>query len=113
MPRTGFFLVTVLLPALFASGPVADELPTGTLIPGVACRNDPTQTYTLYLPGGYTDQRRWPVLYVFDPRGRSEMAAEIFREAAETYDQPGNYVLGANIAGFVKVADAMLDQGVV
>jgi glutamate dehydrogenase (NADP+) len=24
-----------------------------------------------------------------------------------------NYVKGANIAGFVKVADAMLDQGVV
>ena len=33
--------------------------------------------------------------------------------AAEEYGQPGNYVLGANIAGFVKVADAMLDQGLV
>ena len=33
--------------------------------------------------------------------------------AAEEYGQPGNYVLGANIAGFIKVADAMLDQGVV
>ena len=32
---------------------------------------------------------------------------------AETYGQPGNYVLGANIAGFIKVADSMLDQGVV
>jgi glutamate dehydrogenase (NADP+) len=29
------------------------------------------------------------------------------------YGDKGNYVLGANIAGFVKVADAMLDQGVV
>jgi glutamate dehydrogenase (NADP+) len=34
-------------------------------------------------------------------------------EAAEEYGQPGNLVMGANIAGFVKVADAMLDQGVV
>ncbi len=32
---------------------------------------------------------------------------------AEAYDVPGNYVHGANIAGFTKVADAMLDQGVV
>ena len=32
---------------------------------------------------------------------------------ADDYDQPGNYVAGANIAGFVKVADAMLAQGVV
>jgi len=34
-------------------------------------------------------------------------------EAAEQYGKPGNYVVGANIAAFVKVADAMLDQGVV
>jgi glutamate dehydrogenase (NADP+) len=34
-------------------------------------------------------------------------------EAAEHYGTPGNYVNGANIAGFVKVVDAMLDQGLV
>ncbi|MGB4256792.1 MAG: NADP-specific glutamate dehydrogenase [Phycisphaerae bacterium] len=34
-------------------------------------------------------------------------------DTAAEYKQPSNYVLGANIAGFVKVADAMLDQGVV
>jgi len=33
--------------------------------------------------------------------------------AAEEYGQPSNLVMGANIAGFVKVADAMLDQGLV
>jgi len=33
--------------------------------------------------------------------------------AAERYGMPGNYVAGANIAGFVKVVDAMMDQGVV
>ncbi len=34
-------------------------------------------------------------------------------ETAAEYGQPGNYVLGANISGFIKVADSMLDQGVV
>ena len=34
-------------------------------------------------------------------------------EAAETYGHPGNYLMGANIAGFVKVANAMLAYGVV
>ena len=34
-------------------------------------------------------------------------------EAADQYGTPGNYVNGANIAGFVKVVDAMLDQGLV
>ena len=33
--------------------------------------------------------------------------------AAEEYGTPGNYVNGANIAGFVKVADSMMDQGIV
>ena len=34
-------------------------------------------------------------------------------ETAERFGTPGNYVDGANIAGFLKVADAMMDQGLV
>ena len=34
-------------------------------------------------------------------------------DAAEEYGKPGNYFAGANIAGFVKVVNAMLDQGLV
>jgi len=32
-------------------------------------------------------------------------------DAASEYDKPGNYMAGANIAGFTKVVNAMLDQG--
>lgn len=32
-------------------------------------------------------------------------------DTAKMFGQPGNYVLGANIAGFLKVADAMIAQG--
>ena len=34
-------------------------------------------------------------------------------DAAREYGHEGNYVMGANIAGFVKVADAMMAQGIV
>jgi glutamate dehydrogenase (NADP+) len=34
-------------------------------------------------------------------------------QAAERFGVPGNYVMGSNIAGFLKVANAMMDQGVV
>ena len=34
-------------------------------------------------------------------------------EMSERFGTPGNYVNGANIGGFLKVADAMIDQGVV
>ncbi len=35
------------------------------------------------------------------------------KDAAEEFGTPGNYVNGANIAGFRKIADSMLDQGLV
>ncbi|MGI5877130.1 MAG: NADP-specific glutamate dehydrogenase [Christensenellales bacterium] len=50
-----------------------------------------------------------------DSRLQSIMAG-IFRRIDETaahYGHPGNYVVGANIAGFEKIADAMMSQGVV
>ena len=34
-------------------------------------------------------------------------------ETSLEFGDPGNYVLGANIAGFIKVANAMIDQGLV
>jgi glutamate dehydrogenase (NADP+) len=42
-------------------------------------------------------------------RGIHESCAE----TAEEYGEPGNYVLGANISGFTRVADAMLAQGLI
>lgn len=45
-----------------------------------------------------------------------EIMKDIFARsvaAANEYGYPGNYVIGANIAGFTKVADAMIAQGVV
>jgi glutamate dehydrogenase (NADP+) len=49
-----------------------------------------------------------------------ERLAEIMRDihrscaaTAEEYGAPGDYVLGANVAGFVRVADAMLAMGVI
>ena len=45
-----------------------------------------------------------------------QIMVTIHQNAAQTaaeYRAPGNLVVGANVAGFVKVADAMLDQGFV
>jgi glutamate dehydrogenase (NADP+) len=46
----------------------------------------------------------------------ADIMAEIHRvsfETAEDYGQSGNLAVGANIAGFTKVADAMIEQGLV
>jgi glutamate dehydrogenase (NADP+) len=34
-------------------------------------------------------------------------------DATNEYGKPGNYMAGANIAGFTKVVNAMLDQGLI
>jgi glutamate dehydrogenase (NADP+) len=61
-----------------------------------------------------SQRERWTREEV-DKKLRTIMA-EVHRncfETAERYGSPGNLVAGANIAGFLKVADAMLDQGLV
>jgi len=69
-----------------AAGLQAEAQPArGELVERVACRRDPTQTYTLYLPSTYTDDHAWPLVLVLDPRGRGTLAAEIFKDAAEAY----------------------------
>jgi dienelactone hydrolase len=75
-----------LLLFAFASSLAAAEPERGTLVEHIATRSDPTQSYTLYLPKTYDPAtKRYPVLFILDPRGRSVLAAEIFREAAEEY----------------------------
>jgi glutamate dehydrogenase (NADP+) len=38
---------------------------------------------------------------------------DLCAQTAEEYGEPGNYVLGANVAGFIRVAEAMRALGVV
>ena len=70
--------------ALFAAAayPCAGQLPPGRLVERVSSVTDPSQTYALYLPPGYTPDRRWPVLFVLDPRGRALLALKLFEDAA-------------------------------
>ena len=67
-------------------------------------------------PGDGSEQRA----HQLDPRrGRPEAAQIMIAihkncfETAQTYGTPGNLVNGANIGGFLKVANAMMDQGLV
>ena len=77
------FAVCAAVPAAAQVPPL--QVPIGEMVEGIACHFDPTQTYTLFIPSTYTSGQRLPLLLVFDPRGRSLLAAELFRDAAETY----------------------------
>ncbi|MGE0638971.1 MAG: hypothetical protein AB7G12_05350 [Thermoanaerobaculia bacterium] len=55
----------------------------GEIVSGIPTLSDPSQTYDLYLPTASAPGRKLPVLFLFDPRSRGRLAAELFRPAAE------------------------------
>jgi predicted esterase len=70
-----------------------DSIPRGQIVERIEALNDSSQSYALYLPSNYTPDRKWPVLYAFDPGARGRVPVERFKEAAEKY---GWIVLGSN-----------------
>lgn len=65
----------------------------GKLIQSVECLGDRTQSYALYLPSYYTSERKWPILFAFDPAARGNIPVEHHQDAAEKY---GWIVVGSN-----------------
>jgi predicted esterase len=69
------------------------SLPAGVVIPSVMVSKQPEQSYALYLPSAYSQDKRWPIVYSFDPGARGSMPVELMKEAAERY---GYIVVGSN-----------------
>ncbi len=83
-----------------------DELPRGVVIEKVACLNDNVQSYALYLPTNYNPDKKWAILYAFDPFAQGKVPVEIFRDAAERF---GFIIVGSNNSqnnsGFQKLTE--------
>ncbi len=67
----------------------------GAVIDNVVCLDHPDQSYALYLPSQYSPDRRWPIIYAFDPFARGKVPVELYKDAAEKY---GYIVVGSNNA---------------
>jgi len=76
------FWLLVLLQAA-SPEPEALRVRPGEITPGIKCLGAPEFSYELYVPKGFDPARAWPVLYVFDPRGRGRLGAELFQDGAE------------------------------
>ncbi len=57
------------------------------------CASKPDQSYSLYLPSHYAPDKRWPIIYAFDPDARGSVPIELMKDAAERY---GYIVAGSN-----------------
>ena len=76
----GLFFAAVMS-AMLPQQSTAQE-PAGGLQERIRSSTDPSQEYAVYLPPGYTEERKWPILFVLDPRGRAVLALQLFRESA-------------------------------
>ncbi len=64
----------------------------GAVNSNVVCSADRAESYALYLPSHFSTNRKWPIIYVFDPLARGSAAAEVVRPAAEKF----GYIVAAS-----------------
>jgi predicted esterase len=62
---------------------ILDTVETGEVTENITSAFDPTQSYAVYLPSGYKLSRKWPVIFLMDPRGRARRPIDRFIEVAE------------------------------
>jgi dienelactone hydrolase len=66
-----------------------EGLAKGVVIEKISSRRDSSKSYALYLPTSYSTNRKFPIIYCFDPVARGPFAVAQFSSAAEKY----NYIV--------------------
>jgi len=70
-----------------------ENFPTGKVIDQVICKNNASQSYALYLPSTYSTEKKYPIIYAFDPHGTGKLPVSFYKELAEQY---GYIIVGSN-----------------
>jgi len=92
------WLGTVMLAVLLWGGaPVRgnESLVAGRIHENIACDGYPGESYALFLPADYNPDRKWPVVYFYEPAARGKLPVEKYRSAAEEF---GTILIGSNTA---------------
>jgi hypothetical protein len=68
-----------------STAPIRREIVRGRAVPSVRSLAKPEQSYALYVPADYVAERRWPIVYVFDPGAQGMRPLELIQHAAERH----------------------------
>lgn len=84
-------------------------LQKGTIIDSVSIENGAKESFSLYLPTKYNNEAEWPLVLVFETKGKTKQAMAMFREAAEKE----NYILAAsnNVSDTLSISKNVLIAG--
>lgn len=72
---------------------VKEKFATGVVIDKVACLSDTSQSYAMYLPKVYDTQKKFPIIYAFDPHATGKLPISNYKDLAEKY---GYIIVGSN-----------------
>ena len=75
-----FLLAIVPGPTLFSQ-----DVVIGRVQDTVICRNDKKESYALFCPAGYDNNKSWPLILIFDPAARGRAGVDAFLEAGRKY----------------------------
>lgn len=73
--------------------PLIEKFHTGEIINKVICKNDSKQSYALYLPSNYSVEKKYPVIYAFDPHAGGGLPVNLYKNLAEKYSY---IIIGSN-----------------
>ena len=82
-------IIFLLLPLLIKGQEV--RIAKGNVTKGINIPGSKGETFAIYTPSQYSQDKKWPVIFIFDPKGRASSTANLFRPAAE--DQ--GYIIAA------------------
>lgn len=55
----------------------------GQVVDTVFCEKDKNQMYSVYLPSSYTEDKKWPIIYFFEPAARGALPVRLYSDVAE------------------------------
>jgi len=69
------------------------KLLTGNAISDINCLKDTSISYSIYLPSGYSTEKKYPLILAFDPHANGSLPVEKYDSLAERY---GYILIGSN-----------------
>jgi dienelactone hydrolase len=83
--RGPLFAAGVILSSALRAEDQPAPISPGTVIDAVRCADDESQSYALYVPSNYRADRKWPVIYCFDPGAKGARPVQKLAKAAERF----------------------------
>ena len=65
----------------------------GAVVDNLALNDSISETFAIYLPTNYSNEKSWPVFFVFDPEGRGKSVVQLFRRPGE---EQGYVIVASN-----------------